>query len=97
MESIIGIQPLSGKTTLLTNKKDENSVSFKEFLMASLHQVNSLQKEAEKKMSEVVLGDASSVHEVIIATEKAALALQLLVTVQNKAIDAYQEIMRLQF
>ena len=65
--------------------------------MASLKQVSDLQKDAEKKMSEVVLGDARSVHEVIIATEKAALALQLLVQVQNKAIDAYHEIMRLQF
>ncbi|HAF16908.1 MAG: flagellar hook-basal body complex protein FliE [Thermacetogeniaceae bacterium] len=97
MESIFGVQTFSGKTSLLKNNKDEDSVSFKEFLMASLHQVSDLQKDAEKKMSEVVLGDARSVHEVIIATEKAALALQLLVQVQNKAIDAYHEIMRLQF
>ncbi len=97
MESILGVQPFSGKTSLLKNKKTEDNVSFKEFLMASLQQVNDLQKDAEKKMREVVLGDARSVHEVIIATEKAALALQLLVTVQNKAIDAYHEIMRLQF
>ena len=72
MESILGVQPFSGKTSLLKNKKTEDNVSFKEFLMASLQQVNDLQKDAEKKMREVVLGDARSVHEVIIATEKAA-------------------------
>lgn len=95
MEPIYGIQPVLGKTSL-SNNKNEDSVSFKEFLMSSLNQVSNLQKDAEKKMNEVVLGDARSVHEVIIATEKAALALQLLVQVQNKAVDAYHEIMRLQ-
>jgi flagellar hook-basal body complex protein FliE len=95
MEPIYGIQPVLGKTSL-SNNKNEDSVSFKEFLMSSLNQVSNLQKDAEKKINEVVLGDARSVHEVIIATEKAALALQLLVQVQNKAVDAYHEIMRLQ-
>lgn len=95
MESIYGIQPLSGKT-IFTKNGVSNEASFKELFWSALHQVDSLQKDAERKGSEVVLGDASSFHEVIIATEKAALALQLLVQFQNKAVDAYHEIMRLQ-
>ncbi|HHV35314.1 MAG TPA: flagellar hook-basal body complex protein FliE [Syntrophomonadaceae bacterium] len=95
MESINGIQPLTGKT-LFPKTDISNEASFKDLFGSALHQVNSLQKDAERKAGEVVLGDANSFHEVVIATEKAALALQLLVQFQNKAVDAYHEIMRIQ-
>ncbi|MFO8085997.1 MAG: flagellar hook-basal body complex protein FliE [Desulfobacterales bacterium] len=35
-------------------------------------------------------------HEMMIAMEKADISLRLLVQIRNKAIDAYQEIMRMQ-
>ncbi|MGB4505029.1 MAG: flagellar hook-basal body complex protein FliE [Syntrophaceticus sp.] len=95
METINGIQPIAGRT-FLPKTNTSSGTSFKDILLSGLHQVNSLQKDAEKKASDLVLGDINSFHEVIIATEKASLALQMMVQFQNKAIDAYHEIMRLQ-
>lgn len=67
-----------------------------EYYWRALQDVNDLQREAERKAEEVVAGNAQSFHEVVIAMEKAALGLQLLARFQNKAVEAYQEIMRLQ-
>lgn len=80
----------------ILKKSNGNEVPFKEILLKAFNEVNALQKEAEQKASEVALGKASSVHEAIIASEKATLALQLFTQFQNKLIDAYHEIMRMQ-
>jgi len=47
-------------------------------------------------MRNLVLGESHNVHEVIIAAEKAELALQLTNKFRNKVLDAYNEIMRMQ-
>jgi flagellar hook-basal body complex protein FliE len=44
----------------------------------------------------MLAGEDISVHEVMIAAEKAKLSLDLAIQVRNKAIEAYQEIMRMQ-
>ena len=41
-------------------------------------------------------GQAPDLHSVTIAAEKATLSFQLAVQVRNKALEAYQEIMRMQ-
>lgn len=71
-------------------------IPFHDILRMAIQDVNVLQKEAEQKTRAVVSGEANSFHEAIIATEKATLSLQLLVQFQNKLIDAYHEITRLQ-
>ncbi len=42
------------------------------------------------------LGQAPSVHDTMIAMEKADLSLRLTTKVRNKVVEAYQEIMRMQ-
>ncbi len=77
-------------------KQKGAEIPFKDFLTQAIRDVNNLQQEAEQKIREMTLGNAGSFHEIIIATEKASLALQLLTQIQNKLVDAYQEIMRIQ-
>jgi flagellar hook-basal body complex protein FliE len=38
----------------------------------------------------------NNIHDVVIAQEKASLSLQLALQVRNKAVEAYQEMMRMQ-
>lgn len=70
--------------------------SFGQVLSDALGQVNSLQKNAEQASLDLAAGKIQDVSEVVIATEKASVALQLTMQVRNKVIDAYQEIMRMQ-
>lgn len=70
--------------------------SFVDTLKEAIGNVNTLQKVADTKMQELATGRSQNIHETMIATEKADLALRLMVQVRNKVIDAYQEIMKMQ-
>ena len=43
-----------------------------------------------------VTGDLDDIHDYTIAATEAAVALELTVTLRNKAVDAFNEIMRMQ-
>jgi len=52
--------------------------------------------ESDRLTRESAAGGPVDLHDVMIAMEKADISLRLLVQVRNKALDAYQEIMRMQ-
>lgn len=74
----------------------EGANSFKDLLDRALQGVDALQKNAEQAAANVATGNADSFHEAVIAGEKASLALLLTTQVQNKIVDAYNEMMRMQ-
>jgi flagellar hook-basal body complex protein FliE len=99
MEPLLAVQSEAPELLSKINEDiplEQDGPTFRDVFWSALHDVDNLQKDASKKISEAVTGDTSSFHEVILATEKAKLALQLLAQVQNKAIEAYHEVMRLQ-
>lgn len=70
--------------------------SFSDTLKSAIGEVNRLQLDADKKMEDLATGRAKSIPDVMIATEKADIALKLMVQVRNKIIEAYQEVMKMQ-
>ncbi len=70
--------------------------SFADTLKDAVQSVNQMQKDADKAMQNLATGRTDNVAEVMIATEKADIALKLMVQVRNKIIDAYQEVMKMQ-
>lgn len=80
-----------------TNQSQEQVQGFGDALKEALNKVNTAQLQAEQ-MTHKFVGGSNDVelHQVILATEKATLALQLTMQIRNKVIDAYQEIMRMQ-
>jgi flagellar hook-basal body complex protein FliE len=77
------------------DEKNENS-GFKETLKNSIDNVNQLLSQADKASTDVAMGKSENLHEAMVAFEKADTALRFLVQVRNKALDAYNEIMRMQ-
>lgn len=94
------------KTISLNNallKQDEHQVlaedktnDFSKLLDNALNKVNQLQVESEKYKMLLSTGEVDNLHDVTIAAEKANIALQLTLSVRNKVVEAYQEIMRMQ-
>lgn len=70
--------------------------SFGQILSDALGQVNKLQNDAEQASLNLAAGKIQDLSEVVIATEKATIALQLTMQVRNKIVDAYTEMMRMQ-
>jgi flagellar hook-basal body complex protein FliE len=84
-------QPMSSGGSL-----NETQGSFADTLKSAIDNVNQLQKTSDKAAQDLATGRTDNVAEVMIATEKADIALRVMVQVRNKIIDAYQEIMKMQ-
>jgi flagellar hook-basal body complex protein FliE len=69
---------------------------FGEALGRGLQQVSSLEHQADALIEDMATGGPTRIHEVMAATSQAGLATDLLVQVRDRALEAYQEIMRLQ-
>lgn len=75
---------------------EDKSVNFGDYLKNALDNVSNLQIESEKISNDFAAGKTDNIHEVLIAGEKADVALQLTMQIRNKVLDAYNEIMRMQ-
>ena len=71
-------------------------MSFSNVLKGAIDQVNALQKDSDKKIQDLATGRTENIADVMIAAEKADIALKVMVQVRNKIVDAYNEIMKMQ-
>ncbi len=69
--------------------------SFGQMLQSALGQVSTLQDKAGQMTTAFAQGKTGDIHSVMIASEQATMALQLTTQIRNKAVDAYQEVMRM--
>lgn len=83
-------------TTQSTSSTNEAGQSFADTLKEAVNNVNQLHLEADHKAQELATGKTDDIAGVMLATEKADIALRAMVQVRNKIIDAYQEIMKMQ-
>lgn len=69
--------------------------SFSNVLQKASATLDSIDREAVQSQIDLVTGNARDMHTAVLSAEKASLALDLVISVRNKAIEAYQEIMRM--
>ena len=72
------------------------AASFGQSLASAVENVNSLQNNAAEAATSFAIGQTSDIHTVMIAGQKATLALDLATQVRNKVVDAYNTIMQTQ-
>jgi len=85
-----------GKDEQLAQLLDRGlSVSFTDILKSGIAEVDNLNKEADSLALKFITGESDNIHEVLIASEKATVALQLATSIRTKVLEAYQEIMRM--
>ncbi len=68
--------------------------SFVDILKSSIDEVNNMQAFAANKIQKLVTGEINSVHEVMIASEEAGLAFNLVMQIRNQLIKAWDELRR---
>lgn len=56
-----------------------------------------LEEQANAAVSGLMTGSGVDVHQAMIASEKASMAFELALAVRNKAVQAYQSVMGMQF
>lgn len=69
---------------------------FSEYLTDALKTTNELQLESDKMNAALAAGRVEDISQVVVAAQKADIAIQLTLQLRNRATSAYQEIMRMQ-
>jgi flagellar hook-basal body complex protein FliE len=98
LTTIIPLSPLDNKINSEASKANNanGSADFSSFLSDALDKLENAQSEAEQAAADLATGQVDDFHTPVIAMEKASLALGLAVTVRNKVVDAYNQIMQMQ-
>lgn len=69
--------------------------SFAQELEKGLKEVNASQVTADRMAMDLTSGKTGNIHETMLASTQAELSFNLMVQVRNKALEAYNEIMRM--
>ena len=87
-----GLDPLRANRGVGASKAPEGAPSFRDVLVKNIEQVNAAQREADRAVEDLVSGRRSDLEGVILATQKADSAFQMLQAVRGKMMAAYDEI-----
>jgi flagellar hook-basal body complex protein FliE len=70
---------------------------FSDLLTDAIGQVSQLESQAHAAVAGLMTGSGVDVHQAMIATEKASMAFELALGVRNHAVQAYQQVIGMQF
>ncbi len=70
----------------------EDGPSFRDFLVNSIQEVNSMQQAADKAVEKLATGGDVTPAEVLTAVQKADIAFHLMMQVRNKLVQAFEDV-----
>lgn len=70
--------------------------SFLDRVGQGLNDVNEQLLASQADLQRVAVGDLEDLHAVMIRLEESRISLQLMLQVRNRALEAYQDVMRMQ-
>jgi flagellar hook-basal body complex protein FliE len=83
--------PLQNATKVAGTSGD----SFGDVVSKAIDSLQQTQTKADNLAAQAATGDLTDVHDYMIASTQANLATELTVAVRNKAVDAFNDIMRM--
>lgn len=69
--------------------------SFKDMLGELVGNTDRLQQQSQEMTQQLATGQITNVHDVMIAAEKAKMAMQLTLAIRGKLLEAYQALQQL--
>lgn len=79
-----------------TNPIAKAGSGFSDIIQSTISEVAKAEQQADKSIEDLQSGQSKNLHEVMISVEKADISVKMLVQFRNKALQAYEEIMRMQ-
>jgi flagellar hook-basal body complex protein FliE len=73
-----------------------SGAAFQDVLKDAFQSVDRMQKDAHASTESLLRGESEDLHKVAVDQQRASLSFDLFLQVRNKAVSAYQEIMRMQ-
>jgi flagellar hook-basal body complex protein FliE len=85
------------KAASLTGSSGAQPTPFSDLLTDAVGQVDQLEAQAHTAVAGLMTGSGVDVHQAMIATQKASMSFELALAVRNKAVQAYQQVIGMQF
>src|SRR5829696_6952636 len=89
--SAIGTTPDVPRTPAVSSGDN----GFADVLTGAIENVQGAQSNADDLAVQAATGDLKDVHDYMIAAQEASLTTEMFVTLKNKAVEAFTEIMRM--
>jgi flagellar hook-basal body complex protein FliE len=86
----------AGQTQAVQGVQGTRGDDFASAIGDGLRAVENLDRTASTKAVQAATGDLTDVHDYVIAATQAQVATELTTTVRNKALEAFNDIMRMQ-
>jgi len=83
------------KTAASTSTGQTNQ-QFSTFLTDSITALNNTQRASDIATEKLAKGENVEIQDVMITAQKASITMQTALEIRNKAVEAYQEMMRMQ-
>jgi flagellar hook-basal body complex protein FliE len=96
VSGVSGLSALTGAAKTDATSGAASGTSFSNILGQGLQSLQSAQSTADGMSVQAATGTLTNAHDLMIATTQAQLATQLTVALRNKAVDAFNEVMRMQ-
>jgi flagellar hook-basal body complex protein FliE len=93
---LLGNTNAAGKSAAGSGTGADGAASFGKAIGGALDHLNSLQNTADAYAQQAATGKLQNVEDYLTAATDSQLTTQLTVAVRNKAVEAFQEIMRMQ-
>jgi flagellar hook-basal body complex protein FliE len=88
----VNFTPSKGINALAPPGVGNEGPSFKDYLLDSIKQVNSMQQDADRAVETLFTGGDVNPAEVLTAVQKADLAFRMMMQIRNKLVSAYEDI-----
>ena len=85
----------ASKLSDVAGSEATSSTDFASLLNKGMSNLQGLQGNADALATQAATGDLNAIHDYTIAATEASTATQLTTAVRNKALEAFQEIMRM--
>jgi flagellar hook-basal body complex protein FliE len=90
------VGPLVENSSSSPSKAAGGGGGFGQMLASSLDKLDQVQANADQQVQGLATGNAQDLSTVVMSVEQASLEVQLASQVRNKAVDAYNDIFRMQ-
>ncbi len=81
---------------VVTNPIEQTKNNFGNIIKDTIANTVKAEQQGEQAIERLASGQAKNLHEVMISVEKADISLKMLVQFRNKALQAYEEVLRMQ-
>ena len=96
MDALLPLAPAGVPAPPAASPTRRAGEAFGDLLRSIVDATDQQQQQADQAVRTLHGGGEKNLHEAMIAMERADISLRYMVQVRNKAIEAYQEIMRMQ-